>query len=1129
MKQKPFFQHPFFWSALIITALAAGLFSYYYFSSALPFVDIHITMNKKEALEKAEQIAAAFHIGPINHRSAAYFNTDSGTQNYIELERGGRTAWKEFLKQKEYFPYTWLVRHFKEGDVHEAYFLFTPDGIPYGFIETIAETAPGAALTTDQARARAEEFALKTWKLDITAYTKKDTRMELRPHGRIDHTFVYEKKLPILNGLSGITKKQLNTTPQAHYLVTLVVSGDKVTTLNHSVDLPEIFIRTFENLRSFNDTLQSFASIIAYLLYLLIFCLFGILYLLKIHYLLPRQALIAGIGLAAINFFAELNQLPMLWFSYDTALSATTFLFQNFLSQCITFVWLAALYTTSFVAAEGLTRLAFGSHIQLWSSWKVSVASSFTMLSKTIASYCIMAFDIAFVVLFYGVFMHYWGWWSPSSALTDPNILSTYIPAYDVVATSLVAGFWEEALFRAVPIASFALIGKKLGSRTGGILAGFILQALIFGAAHANYPQIPSYVRVVELFLPSLAYGAIYILFGLIPVVIAHTLYNTFLRALPLFVSSAPGMGFQRFLVLIAFAVPLLIILISRLRTGRWLNVPTSMLNGAWQPITQTLPLEKADFHIIKTSQQPFSIKKTSLLMTLAIAALIFCFISVPLISSWPSLKTTKKQVENLAAHILAGKNDIIAQRTLLPSVSSPDENSDLNAQYTYIWQKYGKEAAKKLSGTYLKPPHWIIRYAQFSGSQEDRAEEFQLSISGTGNLIRTKHILPQAAPGESLDEQEARKIALYYIQDKYGLSADKLVEKAAQSENFPHRRDWFFSFVEPLKLSKHTDTNSARIQVVIAGNKIVDSEQTIMIPEDWSRIKKRESALHQCFATLTWMGWFLTVLLAAFYALLLFRRGQLSSKVLLCSTSAYMFAKSAAVILTMPQTLATFSTAKPFTMQLCTWLALQLAKCLVESCIVGICVGVILSTTVKSAFPQWQRIVTGFVAGCFWFASLMYIQTWVFPSVPWFASYSSASAFIPWLSLMISYVLHYLSQTISMMVLGYISSHMSVIARLLPLMCALFLFTPTEATTLSHWAAAFLIIAFTIVALYLYMLKADPRMIAWVLVPFFGFTLLKETGAAPFPGAYIGCIAAFIFIILLALLLSSAFKKIIQ
>ena len=38
-----------------------------------------------------------------------------------------------------------------------------------------------------------------------------------------------------------------------------------------------------------------------------------------------------------------------------------------------------------------------------------------------------------------------------------------------------------------------------------------MLQAVIFGAGHANYPQQPAYARVVEIFLPAVGFGLIFL------------------------------------------------------------------------------------------------------------------------------------------------------------------------------------------------------------------------------------------------------------------------------------------------------------------------------------------------------------------------------------------------------------------------------------------------------------------------------------------------------------------------------------------------------------------------------------------------------------------------------------------
>ncbi|NIP59441.1 MAG: hypothetical protein GWM92_14035, partial [Gemmatimonadetes bacterium] len=62
-------------------------------------------------------------------------------------------------------------------------------------------------------------------------------------------------------------------------------------------------------------------------------------------------------------------------------------------------------------------------------------------------------------------------------------------------------------LFRAVPLAGAALLGERFGRRRLWIGSALVLQAVIFAAAHANYPQQPAYARLVELLIPSLVFG----------------------------------------------------------------------------------------------------------------------------------------------------------------------------------------------------------------------------------------------------------------------------------------------------------------------------------------------------------------------------------------------------------------------------------------------------------------------------------------------------------------------------------------------------------------------------------------------------------------------------------------------
>ena len=84
---------------------------------------------------------------------------------------------------------------------------------------------------------------------------------------------------------------------------------------------------------------------------------------------------------------------------------------------------------------------------------------------------------------------------------------------------SLQAGFMEEMPVPRSTLVHRRALGERFGHRRDFIIAALVLQALVFGAAHANYPGFPAYSRLVELIVPSLIWGLIFLRFGLLPTV----------------------------------------------------------------------------------------------------------------------------------------------------------------------------------------------------------------------------------------------------------------------------------------------------------------------------------------------------------------------------------------------------------------------------------------------------------------------------------------------------------------------------------------------------------------------------------------------------------------------------------
>ena len=99
------------------------------------------------------------------------------------------------------------------------------------------------------------------------------------------------------------------------------------------------------------------------------------------------------------------------------------------------------LLTVTFAAAESLTRKAFGHQPQLWVLWHPENAATWQVLGRTVGGYLYTGIHLAFTVILYGITTTYFGWWTPSEELFNPNVLATYAPWLTPLANSLSAGF----------------------------------------------------------------------------------------------------------------------------------------------------------------------------------------------------------------------------------------------------------------------------------------------------------------------------------------------------------------------------------------------------------------------------------------------------------------------------------------------------------------------------------------------------------------------------------------------------------------------------------------------------------------------------------------------------------------
>ena len=967
------FRKPVFWAAFAALSIACTAFAVVNLPRAFSIVELDLEMDRAAALSEAGRLAGEFDWGPADYRQAASFRVDDRARSFVELEGGGPEVFAGLLRDGPFHPYQWVVRNFRGGEVREAEVRFRPDGAPYGFRETLAEDAPGAALDSDAARAVAEAGAGAPWDVPLDRYEPVEASQAERPGGRIDHTFVYEH-----------TAAQAG---EGRFRLRLVVRGDRLTELTHVLQVPEAFDRRYEEMRSANVGIGIAGQLAMYLIYGGGIAI-GLFLLLRQRRVLWRMAFVWGVSIAAFaQLLAGLNQWPLLWMAYDTAVSETSFAIQQVTTQVGAFLAFTGIYTLSFMAAESLSRRAFPHHLQLWRCWSQDGARTWTVLGQTVAGYLIVGIDLAFVVGFYWVTIAYLGWWSPSDAMVSPDLLATVLPWLSPLAISLHAGFWEECLFRAVPLAGAALIGDRYGNRRAWIAGAFVLQILIFGAAHAGYPTQPSYARVVELIVPSTIFGLLYLRFGLLPAIVLHFAFDAVLIGTPLFLSSAPGAWVDQGIYGLIFLVPLWVALRARYRGGAWTEAPASLRNAAWTPPAEAPAAE---------APPPPAREVADLPSLPAVAA-----VGVVGFGLWAYTAATPSESPGVGvgrAEAVAAAREVLAGQGVDPAAWTETSQvfGVLGPQHRFVWSEAGEEAHRTLLGDYLAATGWRVRYARFEGDVAARAEEHIVWIASDGTPWRREHRLAEGTPGASLPEEAARALARDAVV-RLGRAAD-LPEVSAESASHPARTDWTFIFRD--ETVPDLAGGEARVAVEIAGDEVVDTRRYVFLPEAWRRADEQRRASLQIASVASTIVLRLLLVAGAVLAVVRMTRKTFDLRLGLAVAGLLLLANVANLANAWPVLMNGLSTAQPLPLQLGISLAFNLGIAGLVAVLFGLLAGAGPAVGEASETKDQRSLIgTGVAMGLGALGALALAEAAVGRGLPPWSVHWPASFAAPWLA----------------------------------------------------------------------------------------------------------------------------------
>ncbi|MCX5703424.1 MAG: CPBP family intramembrane metalloprotease, partial [Candidatus Omnitrophica bacterium] len=496
----------------IFILLAVLCFSFWYTLEYPRFAFVNLSFNKQQALTESDEYLKAKGVDTKKYAKSVIFGSDASFNRYFQ-HAAGLKAEEAFIAQHDYDLFYWLVRFFKESQKEEFLFYISPrSGEVIKFIHLIEDLEPRVDLGKDIAKQKAEAFLRRTFGADLGKYDFHEEKV-IRYEKRIEYFFSWEKRniyIPWKEDQGG-----------AKLLTEVTVSGDEVRVFSKNrLELPEKFIRYAENQLILGEYFYS----VFYIIFLGLLGWSVSIVLKRKHDIITRLTkrwfyYVAGF-LVIINIADIFNNLQNVFMSYPTSTSLSSFFGLAVTKWIFNISFLALCFIMPGIAGESLRSETLPKN--KLSSFLYYIKSSFLNRGLTRAvlfGYLVWVITLGLQAIIFYNGQKFLGVWREFNTLT--YFSSAYIPLLSAFVIGATASLNEEITFRLFGI---SLTKKYLRN---SILA-IIVTSIIWGMGHTLYAIFPVWFRIIEVSLIGIFYGFIFIRFGLMPLIVAHYLFDVF-------------------------------------------------------------------------------------------------------------------------------------------------------------------------------------------------------------------------------------------------------------------------------------------------------------------------------------------------------------------------------------------------------------------------------------------------------------------------------------------------------------------------------------------------------------------------------------------------------------------------
>lgn len=760
-----------------------------------PSASINYALTKEDAGVASTTIANALKFDTRKTIQTTTFNTDDDAKTVLEFKLGIKKA--NELMRESVPVYYWRTRFCKPLNKEQLFVSWTTNGQLMNVFHKIENDIKLPSLSKEDALQKAMVIAARLGKQDLSKYKLFDYGAEPKAN-RTDQHFEFVREMGY---------------PESNLHVRIEFAGDTLTEYRYFLQPSDTWTREYKKIREDNELLGKIASFFIFVF--IVAAVASFVHGLNTKNIRWRFAFTCAVIVSVLYLLDQANSWTnTIDSTYDTSLTFANFVTKTVLTNLLAVVGILILTLIMVGGAENVYRRCFPKHMAMSNLLSIRGMAQPEYFQRSVYGYLIVGGMMLWVICYYLVGEKF-NFFCPLG-VDDYRAVGTVCPAVSAALIGVSAAGLEEFSCRVVAL---GLLTKFLRN----FWVANIIQAVVWGFAHSQYPQQPSYARGIELSVVGMWFGCITNTLGVFPCFVAHYLYDAFLTAEPVFATHQPGLTLPAMLVLVPF-------LVVPWWARRWVKKRGIDSNADLSNAAEQLPppLQKHVEEVVDRSATKYSPLSKSLRVGLLTLTIIGCC-SAFLPLSEPVGAAKKMLIGHHEALVLAKKylaEDGVKSTDWLTTtemVTKPDDSETLKWQYLY--EQLGKEKLAKIYNTSQPCIEWRIRFFKPLESKL-----YWVFLDCVGGKRASAVEDGDEGKGAKLTEAEALAIIDNYLK-KYRRDCLPYQLVGRNKIEHPDRTDYKFEMIIP---HFYAGITPGKLKAEVKGSEISELLVDWEVPDSW-------------------------------------------------------------------------------------------------------------------------------------------------------------------------------------------------------------------------------------------------------------------------------------------------------